>query len=111
MNLRTAVGVWTGKQGQGRGQYVSCKSSRPFADGGVSQRQREAMTGSIVSTKLWRRLDHSPMGGISQRQSESMTGSLDLVSASRSLAGERHFTASERIDDGKPRRSVGISIA
>ena len=39
------------------------------------------------------RLDHSPMGGISQRQSESMTGSIDLLSASRSLAGERHFTA------------------
>jgi len=39
------------------------------------------------------RLDHSPMGGISQRQSESMAGSIDLLSASRSLTGERHFTA------------------
>ncbi len=39
------------------------------------------------------RLDHSLMRGISQRQSKSMMGSIDLLSASRSLAGERHFTA------------------
>ena len=46
-----------------------------------------------VGTLVGSRLDHLPMGGISQRQSKSMTGSLDLLSASRSLTGERHFTA------------------
>jgi hypothetical protein len=34
-----------------------------------------------------------------------------LGEASRSLTGERHFSASERINNGKHRPIVGISIA
>ena len=33
------------------------------------------------------------------------------MAASRPFADGRHFAASERIDDGKPRPIVGISIA
>ncbi len=67
------------------------EASRPFADGRhfsaserINDRKHQPVAGH---------LDHSPMGGISQRQSESMTGSVDLLSASRPLTGERHFTA------------------
>ncbi len=98
-------------------------ASRPQSKGGVSiDRRREAFlqhpwTESISTTTWGRHLDRTPARGISQhrewREASTYCRHLNRLrrEASRSLAGERRFTASERIDDGKPRPIVGISIA